>query len=107
VSALYDSNGGHLHPLNYTLGLAAAAERTGVRIHEGTRALGFTSARVRTPGGEVRARHLVLCGNVYLGQTAPALTAKIMAVGTHIMPRSRSARSAPAPSSPTTPPSAT
>ena len=45
LSALYDSNGGHLHPLNYTLGLAAAAERAGVRIYEGTRALGFTSAR--------------------------------------------------------------
>ena len=85
VSALYDSNGGHLHPLNYTLGLAAAAERSGVRIYEDTRALGFTSARVRTPGGEVRARHLVLCGNVYLGNTAPALTAKIMSVGTHII----------------------
>lgn len=85
LSALYDSNGGHLHPLNYTLGLAAAAERAGVRIHEDTRALGFTSARVRTPAGEVRARYLVLCGNVYLGNTAPALTRKIMAVGTHII----------------------
>ncbi|MGH8168905.1 MAG: NAD(P)/FAD-dependent oxidoreductase [Steroidobacteraceae bacterium] len=85
VSALYDSNSGHLHPLNYTLGLAAAAERTGVRIYEDTRALGFTAARVRTPGGEVRARYLVLCGNVYLGETAPALAAKIMAVGTHII----------------------
>jgi gamma-glutamylputrescine oxidase len=85
LSALYDSNGGHLHPLNYTLGLAAAAERAGVRIYEDTRALGFTSARVRTPDGEVRARHLVLCGNVYLGNTAPPLAAKIMAVGTHII----------------------
>jgi gamma-glutamylputrescine oxidase len=85
IGALYDSNGGHLHPLNYTLGLAAAAERAGVRIHEDTRALGFTSARVRTPAGEVRARYLVLCGNVYLGDTAPALTRKIMAVGTHII----------------------
>jgi gamma-glutamylputrescine oxidase len=85
VSALYDSNGGHLHPLNYTLGLAAAAERAGVRIHEDTRALGFTSARVRTPGGEVRARYLVLCGNVYLGKTAPELASKIMAVGTQLI----------------------
>jgi gamma-glutamylputrescine oxidase len=85
IGALYDSNGGHLHPLNYTLGLAAAAERAGARLYEDTRALGFTSARVRTPGGEVRARYLVLCGNVYLGKTAPALAAKIMAVGTHII----------------------
>jgi gamma-glutamylputrescine oxidase len=85
LGALYDSNGGHLHPLNYTLGLAAAAERAGVRIYEDTRALGFTSARVRTAAGEVRARYLVLCGNVYLGNAAPALATKIMAVGTHII----------------------
>ena len=38
LGALYDSNSGHLHPLNYTLGLAAAAEALGVRIFEGTRA---------------------------------------------------------------------
>jgi gamma-glutamylputrescine oxidase len=93
VGALYDSNSGHLHPLNYTLGLAAAAESNGVRIFEGTRALGFRQAsgaggatvRVRTPRGEVRAHDLVLCGNVYLGDTAPALAAKIMPIGSHIV----------------------
>src|SRR6266446_9143453 len=57
--ALYDTNSGHLHPLNYTLGLAAAAEGLGVRIFEGTRAAGFAAngsqVRVRTAAGEVRA----------------------------------------------------
>ena len=38
-----------------------------------------------TAAGEVRARHLVLCGNVYLGATAPALARKIMAVATYIV----------------------
>jgi gamma-glutamylputrescine oxidase len=89
LGALYDSNSAHLHPLNYTLGLARAAEQHGVRIFEGTRALGFSpqgsQVRVRTPGGEVRARFLVLAGNVYLGDTAPALAAKIMAVATYIV----------------------
>ncbi len=87
--ALYDSNSGHLHPLNYTLGLAAATESRGVQIFEGTRALSFkpdgTSVRVLTPHGEIRARHLVLCGNVYLGDTAPSLRSKIMAVATYIV----------------------
>jgi gamma-glutamylputrescine oxidase len=41
--------------------------------------------RVQTPTGEVRARFLVLCGNVYLGDTAPVLAAKIMAVATYIV----------------------
>jgi len=89
LGALYDSNSGHLHPLNYTQGLARAAEQLGVRIFEGTRAAGFspagTQVRVQTVSGEVRARHLVLCGNVYLGATAPPLTRKIMAVATYIV----------------------
>jgi gamma-glutamylputrescine oxidase len=88
--ALYDANSGHLHPLNYTLGLAAAAESLGVRIFENSRARAFLAAgergvRVPAPRGEVRAKHLVLCGNVYLGDTAPALASKIMAVATYIV----------------------
>jgi gamma-glutamylputrescine oxidase len=96
LSGLYDSNGGHLHPLNYTLGLAAAAEKLGVRIFEGTRALkyaenpgartnGGAAVRVHTAHGEVCCRHLVLCGNVYLRDTAASLASKIMAVGTYIV----------------------
>ncbi|MBV8909485.1 MAG: FAD-binding oxidoreductase [Gammaproteobacteria bacterium] len=89
LGALYDSNSGHLHTLNYTLGLAAAAESLGVRIYEGTRARDFApdgaGVRVRTGAGEVRARFLVLCGNVYLGATVRSLAAKIMAVATYIV----------------------
>jgi gamma-glutamylputrescine oxidase len=94
IGALYDSESGHLHPLNYTLGLAAAAERAGTNIFEGARALDFTNtagaatggtARVRTANGEVRSRFVVLCGNVYLGTTARALMSKIMAVATYIV----------------------
>lgn len=88
IGALYDSNSGHLHPLNYTLGLATAAERRGARIFEGTRALAYSDGpriTVRTSQGLVRARHLVLCGNVYLGETAPELARKIMAVATYIV----------------------
>jgi gamma-glutamylputrescine oxidase len=88
LGALYDANAGHIHPLNYVLGLAAAAERLGVRIFEGTRALDFNGrapVRVRTAAGNVRCRQLVLCGNAYLGRTAPPLQARIMAVGTGIV----------------------
>ncbi|HEV2228715.1 MAG TPA: FAD-binding oxidoreductase [Steroidobacteraceae bacterium] len=90
LGALYDTNSGHLHPLNYTLGLAAAAESFGVRIFEDSRATSFSSAasarvRIATARGEVRARHLVLCGNVYLGATAPALARKIMGVATYLV----------------------
>jgi gamma-glutamylputrescine oxidase len=91
TAALHDSNAGHLHPLNYTLGLAAAAERAGVRVFESTRALAIspstqaTPALVRTARGSVRSRFTVLCGNAYLGDTAPELRSKIMGVSTYIV----------------------
>jgi gamma-glutamylputrescine oxidase len=91
IAALYDSNAGHLHPLNYTLGLAAAAERASARIFESTRALevspstSSTPALVRTAHGSVRCRFIVLCGNVYLGDSAPELRSKIIGVSTYIV----------------------
>ena len=89
LSGTYDPNCGHLHPLNYTLGLAAAAERAGTTVFEGSRALGWSREAgklvVTTPGGEVRCRQLALCGNAWLGQTAPALARRIMAVGTFVV----------------------
>jgi gamma-glutamylputrescine oxidase len=87
TAAMYDSNAGHLHPLNYTLGLAAAAERAGATIFESTHAqhISSTPAAVRTARGEVRARHILLSGNVYLGETAPALASKVMGVSTYIV----------------------
>jgi gamma-glutamylputrescine oxidase len=93
LGALYDSRSGHLHSLNYTLGLAAAAERAGARIFEQTRALEFKTdsngaagkVHIRTAHGGVHSRQLVLCGNVYLGNTAPSLASKIMAVATYIV----------------------
>ncbi|HXS27553.1 MAG TPA: FAD-binding oxidoreductase [Steroidobacteraceae bacterium] len=92
IAALFDERGGHLHPLNYTLGLAAAAERRGARIFEGTRALEFerhtpagAALSVRTARGTVRCSQLALCGNAHLGRTARELASKIMAVGTCVI----------------------
>jgi gamma-glutamylputrescine oxidase len=88
TGAVFDSASGHLHALNYTLGLAAAAAGRGVEIFENTRALDFTAGaqvRVRSRDGQVRCRHLALCGNSYLGALAPQLAEKIMAVATYIV----------------------
>ncbi len=88
LSGLYDPSGGHLHPLKYTLGLAAAAESRGARIFERTRALDFADdagVQVRTARGTVHCRYLALCGNASLGATAPALRSKIMAVGSCVV----------------------
>ena len=86
--ALFDSRSGHLHPLNYTLGLAAAARAAGVVIHEGSQATSIDRgdpARVITANGSVRARHVALCCNAYIDGLAPDLHARIMPVGTYII----------------------
>ena len=85
---LYDTRSGHLHPLNYTLGLAAAAEAAGVRICEDsevTRLEQGDTVVVHTAGGRVRARHVALCCNAYMDQLSPRLRARIMPVGTYIV----------------------
>ena len=86
--AMLDSNSGHLHPLNYTLGLAQAAAKAGASIHTESRAIEIvpgTRPRVRTAAGEVNCEHLVLCCNAYVGSTVPALHRRIIAVGTYIV----------------------
>jgi len=86
-SGVFDARSGHLHPLKYTLGLARAAVAAGVRIHEGTpvRALRQGQpAELVTPHGTVRARQVLLAGNVYLHGVAPPLERRIMPVGTYI-----------------------
>jgi gamma-glutamylputrescine oxidase len=88
LAGLHDGAAGHVHPLNYTLGLAAAAERAGARLHEGTRALRIVDgepATVLTSAGEVRARYVALCGNAQLGGTAPSIRPRIMPVGTYVV----------------------
>jgi glycine/D-amino acid oxidase-like deaminating enzyme len=79
----------HIHPLNYALGLAAAAEQAGARIFEDTPAVAIDAAGVRkrivTPGGRVRASHVVLAGNVHLGLLMPRLAATLMPITSYVM----------------------
>jgi len=88
LAGLFDSRSGHLHPLNYTLGLAAAARKLGAVIHEGTVALRYENGAkpvVHTEHGRVRCNHLVLCGNVYIDELSPQLARTILGVGTYIV----------------------
>ena len=90
-SGLHDPRSGHLHPLKYALGLAAAAAKAGVQIFEDsavTQVEAGPPATARTAHGQVRAAQVLLAGNVYLqglqGLTDP-LEARIMPVGTYIV----------------------
>ena len=87
IGGLYDAGAGHLHPLNYCLGLAKAAEAAGARIFEGTAATAIEEGprlAVHTAAGTVRADFLILAGNAYLGDLVPRIRAKVMPVGTYI-----------------------
>jgi gamma-glutamylputrescine oxidase len=88
LGGLLDTRSGHLHPLKFTQGVARAAESAGAVIFEQTPALRYEEGAgvvVHTPNGRVRCRHLVLCGNAYLGPLAPTLSRRILGVGTYII----------------------
>ena len=78
-----------VHPLNYALALAAAAERDGARIFEHTPALSIDPTGVRkrivTAGARLRANHVVLCGNVQLGRLMPRLAATLLPMTTYVI----------------------
>ena len=73
-----------INPLNYALGLAAAAEASGARIFEETPALEIDLAGVRkritTPSARVRAGHVVLAGNVHIGTLMPDLAGTLVPI---------------------------
>ncbi len=88
VGGLYDGWSGHVHPLNLALGEAAALEALGGTIHEHsvvTRVESGDPPVVHTANASVRARHVVLCGNAYLGDAVPALRDRVMPVSTQMI----------------------
>jgi len=83
--AIADSSAAHLHPLNYTLGLAAAAEAAGAGICEQSRALEIAPGIVRTAAGRVKTRFIILGCNAYLGGLEPRIAGVIMPISNYIL----------------------
>jgi gamma-glutamylputrescine oxidase len=85
--ALIDEMGGHLHPLNYTLGLAKACRSAGVRIFEGSEAVALDrtaqGVSVRTTKGAVRAANAVLAGDALLRGLSAQVNRRIMPVANY------------------------
>ena len=78
----------HINPLNYVLGLAAAAEQAGVRIFEHTPAVSLDPSGVRkrigTPSARVRAPHVVLAGSTGMGTLVPRLAGSLLPVTSYM-----------------------
>jgi gamma-glutamylputrescine oxidase len=84
---LLDRRGGHMHPLNYTLGLASAAKAAGVVIHEDSPVIALNTdrgVRVETRQGSVRASHAVLAGDALLEGLCPRVNNRIMPVANYV-----------------------
>jgi gamma-glutamylputrescine oxidase len=89
LGGMLDTNSGHLHPLKYVRGLAAAAQALGCTIHENSRVLRHAhrdgALHLITAQGALRCRQIVFAGNAWLGGTVPKLARRIMPVGTYIV----------------------
>ncbi len=82
-----DHGAAHIHPLRFALGLARAAEGAGARIREGTRARVVEGDRpaVVTDRGRVRADHVILACNGYLGALDRRVAARVMPINNFIV----------------------
>ncbi len=88
----YDKRGGHIHPLNYCLGLAKGAASLGVQIFQHSAVTSMQQGEtviLNTSQSKVTAKFVVLAGNMYLPdispQLAPKIAKRIMPVGTYII----------------------
>ena len=84
-----DNGAGHLHPLNYALGLARAAIDAGAQLFENSRATRIqkvsNGADVYLKSGKVHARYVVVACNGYLGRLEPRISGKIMPINNFIL----------------------
>ncbi len=83
-----DRGAGHIHPLNFALGLAQAAAQAGVRIFERSEVHRITPGAkpvVATQGGRITCDHVILAGNGYLGGLEPQIAARVMPINNFIV----------------------
>jgi len=82
-----DMGAGHIHPLRYALGLAAACEDAGVQIYERSEVHHIAKgdpAIVATGSGRVKAGHVIVAGNGYLPRIERKIAAKVMPINSFI-----------------------
>jgi len=85
-----DENAAHLHPLNFALGLARAAQQAGVMIYEQSPVLNYQTqagqrVTVNTAHGQVKADYAILACNGYLDDLAPKLAANVMPINNYMV----------------------
>ncbi len=83
-----DVGTGHIHPLKLLVGMARAAQLSGARIHEMTRATDISRSGgkilVQTSSGTLTADRVLLAANAYIGKLEPVTAAHVMPIGSFI-----------------------
>lgn len=86
---LFERDALHLHPLNYAIGLAAAATAQGVRIHENSGVVSLVRNglqwRLRTAQGELLVDEVVLACGGYLAGLQKTIDRAILPIATYVM----------------------
>ncbi len=83
-----DQDAGQVHPLNYALGLAKAAQTAGAQLYERSEVLSIEPGAkpvVRTAQGLVRAGKIILACNGYLGGLDPVVAGRVMPINNFIV----------------------
>ena len=83
-----DRDAGHVHPLNYAIGLAAAAAKAGAILYEASEVLRIDHGAkpvVHTAQGRVTCNQIILAGNGYLGGLEPKVAARVMPINNFIL----------------------
>ena len=83
-----DRSAGHVHPLNYAIGIATAAAKAGARLHEGSEVLRIDHGAkpvVHTAQGSVTCDQVILAGNGYLGGLEPKVAARVMPINNFVV----------------------
>ncbi|GJL82071.1 MAG: FAD-dependent oxidoreductase [marine bacterium B5-7] len=86
--ALLDPLSGHLHPLNYTLGVAAAAHAGGVKLFEKSAVRQIIRGKpvvLKFDSGDIKCDHVLVCANAYLEPLEADLGRHVVPVGSHIV----------------------
>ena len=83
-----DMGAGHLHPLNFAIGLASAAIKAGARIYERSEVHHIQHnlrTEVQTGAGRVSCNHVILAGNGYLSGLDRKVAARVMPINNFIV----------------------
>ncbi len=80
-----DTFAGHFHPLRFALGLAQLAEAAGATIHEATRVERLDGTTVTTGQAVIRADHVILACNGYLGHLQGRVAARVMPINNYVV----------------------